>query len=235
MENYLVEKMEENIYALCETGHVLVRMYLITGEDSALLIDTGFGKGDLLAEIRKITDKPLKVVHTHADWDHVGGDKFFDEVYFHHDDSDYPDKRIEEPKNVTVKELSEGDVLKVGDFSLEVIYTPGHTRGSISFFDKEKGILFPGDSLCAGVIFLKGEYRDINSYLETVKNKYMPIMNQVKIIYPAHDSAPLPPDIIPECLETVELILENKLEGIENYIPGRDVTCYKHKRVVIAY
>lgn len=43
--------------------------------------------------------------------------------------------------------LRDGDVLDLGDCSLQVIATPGHTRDHLSFFIPEWGVLFPGEAL----------------------------------------------------------------------------------------
>lgn len=58
--------------------------FVIVGTQSALLLDTGVGIGDLrwLVENR-ITDKPYTVVATHNHGDHIGGAGFFDEVWMH--------------------------------------------------------------------------------------------------------------------------------------------------------
>jgi hydroxyacylglutathione hydrolase len=43
--------------------------------------------------------------------------------------------------------LREGDTVRLGDASAEVIETPGHTRGQINFFFKDGGVLLSGDTL----------------------------------------------------------------------------------------
>ena len=43
--------------------------------------------------------------------------------------------------------LSEGDVIPVGNASLTVLHTPGHTPGSVCFLDREGGQLISGDTL----------------------------------------------------------------------------------------
>ena len=48
--------------------------------------------------------------------------------------------------------LAEGDAIKVGDIYLQVIETPGHTPGGISFYEAKEGIVFTGDSLFHGSI-----------------------------------------------------------------------------------
>lgn len=61
----------------------LVNMYLLEGDAGALLIDCGTGIGDIPAEVRKLTDKPLTVVITHGHLDHDGAAAQFDAVYMH--------------------------------------------------------------------------------------------------------------------------------------------------------
>lgn len=46
-------------------------------------------------------------------------------------------------------ELAEGDIIKMGQYSFQVLFTPGHTVGHVSFYEPEAGIIFDGDVLFA--------------------------------------------------------------------------------------
>jgi hydroxyacylglutathione hydrolase len=48
-------------------------IFLLVGNENAMLIDTGIGIGDLKGFIRTLTDKPLMVCYTHNHPDHTGG------------------------------------------------------------------------------------------------------------------------------------------------------------------
>ncbi len=48
--------------------------------------------------------------------------------------------------------IEEGDVIKFGNHQFSVISTPGHSPGSVCFYDKEEGVLFTGDTLFKGSI-----------------------------------------------------------------------------------
>ena len=63
-----------------------VSMFLIEGDESAMLIDTGAGIGDLKAQVEQLTDKPVIVVNTHGHLDHTGGNMQFKEVWVDPDD-----------------------------------------------------------------------------------------------------------------------------------------------------
>jgi len=58
-------------------------IFLLVGDEKAMVIDTGTGIGDLKGFIRNLTDKPLMVCYTHNHVDHVGGASSFDSAYIH--------------------------------------------------------------------------------------------------------------------------------------------------------
>jgi hydroxyacylglutathione hydrolase len=58
-------------------------IFLLVGDEKAMVIDTGIGIGDLHGFIQKLTDKPLMVCYTHDHGDHVGGAGAFDNAYIH--------------------------------------------------------------------------------------------------------------------------------------------------------
>ena len=58
-------------------------IFLLVGDENAMLIDTGTGIGDLKGFIRKLTNKPLMVCYTHNHVDHVGGAGAFDNAFIH--------------------------------------------------------------------------------------------------------------------------------------------------------
>ncbi len=65
-------------------------IFVIVGEERALVLDTGTGIGDLRWVIEnRITRKPYDVIVTHNHTDHIGGAGFFDEVWVHEADADW--------------------------------------------------------------------------------------------------------------------------------------------------
>ncbi len=149
-------------------------MYLVGKE---LLIDTGTGSqpaalSHALGKAGVSFDDIRQIVLTHAHFDHIGGVGLFEgaTVAAHKIDSavvESGDGYASEasafsmslkPRKVDVK-LTNGDLVNSGDIELEVIHTPGHTRGSICLFDAKRGILFSGDTVFAdgfGRVDLRG-------------------------------------------------------------------------------
>ena len=74
------EKLSENTYAYSE-GLNQSNMYLLLGEERAMLIDTANGLSDIPAGLEEITDLPVFVVSTHGHYDHIRGNHFFEERY----------------------------------------------------------------------------------------------------------------------------------------------------------
>jgi glyoxylase-like metal-dependent hydrolase (beta-lactamase superfamily II) len=48
--------------------------------------------------------------------------------------------------------LAEGDIISFGTYTFQVLFTPGHTPGHVSFYEAKAGVVFDGDVLFAGGI-----------------------------------------------------------------------------------
>ena len=68
-----------------------------------------------------------------------------------------------------VTELHDGDVIGLGDRSLQVLHLPGHTPGSINLYDPEARHLFTGDVLYDGGLIDTCVGSDIDAYLATMR------------------------------------------------------------------
>ena len=82
--------------------------------------------------------------------------------------------------------LKEGDVVEVGDLRLQVIETPGHTPGSVSFYCQDAKALFSGDTLFKSSIgrtdFPGGDY---NQEMNSICNKLLQLPEET-IVLPGH-------------------------------------------------
>ncbi|MCP1437479.1 glyoxylase-like metal-dependent hydrolase (beta-lactamase superfamily II) [Erwinia persicina] len=82
--------------------------------------------------------------------------------------------------------LEEGEVVHVGDISLEVLLCPGHTPGHIVFFDRASRLLISGDVIFSGGVgrtdFPQGSHSDL---IAAIKNKLLPLGDDVTFL-PGH-------------------------------------------------
>ena len=142
---------------LMDEGHEATG-YLVIGSEKACVIDTMNGYNDLYRAVRKITDKPVTVVNTHGHPDHIFGNMYFEEAYIHPADAELARSFTEHQGFVDFcrergwtmppfRDILPGDVISLGDRTLEVFALPGHTAGGILLLLREDRILFTGDSV----------------------------------------------------------------------------------------
>ena len=187
-----------------------VRAFLFTGKEKALLVDSGFGKsGSIKAVAESLTGKPVMLVNSHADGDHVGGNADFDRAYMH--PAEFPYYRECCPGGVDAYPLWEGDTLDIGGRKFEVILIPGHTPGSIALLDREHRLLVAGDSISDGPIFMFGKFRSLRAYIYSMK-KLSAMSGAFDTIYPAHGPCPLGTDIIGKLTNGAESVLRGEAE-----------------------
>ncbi len=61
----------------------MVQVFVVEGDERAVVIDAGRGIGDLRGMVGQITDLPVELVLTHWHWDHIGSANQFDRVRIH--------------------------------------------------------------------------------------------------------------------------------------------------------
>ena len=66
--------------------------------------------------------------------------------------------------------VGDGDVLELGDATLEFIHTPGHTLGSLCILHRQAGVLFSGDMILGtGTTVISPEHGDMSAYIESMR------------------------------------------------------------------
>ncbi len=129
-------------------GSYPVKCYLLICREtrSAAVIDTG---GNPDAVIKKATElglKPEKILLTHAHFDHAGGLQKLDKAFAC---PVWIDKKEPKPSGSrNYKYIADGEILKLGKINIEILFTPGHTPGGVSY--KVGDTVFSGDSIFAG-------------------------------------------------------------------------------------
>ena len=215
-------------------GYVL--SYLVLGAERALLIDTGFGVSDLKSYVETLTTLPLMVVNTHVHPDHSGGNAQFGTVYVGEHETEETDSgvlfyRIPGQRDAcdAVKRcggyrfahLRDGQNVDLGGRVLRVTEIPGHTRGSIAFFDEATGLLLSGDAILKRVFYGAGVPLSVyRAALE--RTNQLPIRD----ILSAHWPEPLGADFIGKMLRLIDAFDPDRAEPAswgEPGMSGRDM------------
>lgn len=255
---FKVKQVADKVWRIDDNGGDF--MYLVEGDEKALLIDTGRGYADLLAYIKSITKLPLMVVNTHGHHDHACGNFQFKQVYAHPNDfnlihyccnetyrantikqllANSPESEsliMKEVNNYTAAKLipvKNGYIFNLGNRKLEVIETQGHTLGSICLLDAENKLLFAGDNNNKVVwLFLKG-CLPLEIYLQNLE-KLKLRANDFDTILAGH-CEPLDKSFIDEQITCIKNILDGTCKG-ESYEPYSEtaLSC-TFKRAQVAY
>ena len=145
---------QENAYLLCPEGR-----------DDALLIDPGDDDPALARGIAESGRKLAAILLTHGHFDHMLGAQPLSlstgaPVFIHPEDVEllcdpainaYDPTCATRPNPETFDVETLGEEIELCGIRFQVLHTPGHTKGSVCFYDEENGLLFSGDTLfCAG-------------------------------------------------------------------------------------
>lgn len=143
-------------------GPIQTNCYLIGCSETleGAVIDPGWDAPTILAAAQAARLTIKYVLNTHAHWDHVSANADVVEatgaqLAIHPDDLPLlrarggadlwgiPVRPSPEPD----VELGEGQLIRIGELELQVLFTPGHTPGHVSFYEPDAGALFDGDVL----------------------------------------------------------------------------------------
>jgi len=143
---------------------------------------------------------PVRLINTHCHIDHVFGNKFVADKYGLELESHKGEIPVLEvvpqlakmyglsvtPSPPITKFLDEGDQLTFGNTNLDVLFTPGHSPASISFYSAKDKILIAGDVLFQGSIGrtdLPGGNFDL--LINNIKTKFLTLPEDV-VVYSGH-------------------------------------------------
>lgn len=168
--------------------------------NEAVIIDPGNSSSSESSQLKEfITAKGLQPKHlllTHAHIDHISGNRFVYDTWkllpeVHRNDELYIRKHEEvammyglpfEQSPLPESYLEEGELVKFGNSQFEMIFTPGHSPGSITFYSKEQKFIICGDVLFYGSIgrtdLPGGSFDEL---IHSIKQKLFPLGDDIKV------------------------------------------------------
>lgn len=200
-------------------------MYLLEGDEKCLLIDTGWGAGNLRAFVEKLTDKPILVANTHYHPDHAAGNGEFESVMMSAGYKiDFASVDARGPFDITTLPhpdyerviIGEGDVIDLGNRKIEVMdVLPAHCNSSLFFFDREQGLIFVGDDLESTQVLMYDNSTnpdivyDVNERLMNARANYVRVKNledQITMILPNHNGFPIAKSYVDDYIGLIDHI-----------------------------
>ncbi len=187
-----------------EVGPFLENTYLLSKQESYLLIDPGFSTEPEYQQLKEKVGEALEaIVLTHAHVDHVLGLsrvlQDFDVPVYLSDEDRFLWNNFESQAqmfginqggfNFTPKILPSEDDFKVGEFEFECLYTPGHSPDHISLYFPNENLVIAGDVLFKESIGRTDLYKGNFEVLEkSIKEKLYTLPEDTKV-YPGHGPA----------------------------------------------
>lgn len=180
--DFQVHKYNKDFYILRESGCVHTEkpfLYLLFGQEKAILFDTGAGKDtdattgrtpNVVGAINGVIHQwlkennrssiPLIVTHLHSHLDHIWGDYQF---------TQRPDTTFVKPGDVEILKAFFGIKIwpeqtgryDLGGRILDIIPVPGHDATSIAVYDRNTAVLLTGDVLYPGRLYINEPNPDL--------------------------------------------------------------------------
>ena len=144
--------------SVMQVGPIGTNCYFLQDEESGLMaiIDPGDDWERILHQVKKAEGEVKYILLTHGHYDHTTAVPDLVkalpgvQVYIHQADANGAGSQLF-PLAAQVKDLNnydEGDTLSLGSLTIEVLHTPGHSKGSVTL--KVWDVLFTGDTLFCG-------------------------------------------------------------------------------------
>jgi hydroxyacylglutathione hydrolase len=180
-ENYRVDPLGKGLWRIQAIAGTLSTAYLVEGTNQAVLVDACTGQEGLKEAVEKLVGtKRVVVALTHGHGDHSGGVKYFSEVLVHPDDAG-----MIKAATATRRDLKDGDVIDLGGTKLEVITIPGHTPGSVVFYNRAAKYALTGDGIGSSMVWMQISNLPLTTYLQSVK-KLEAMKDRIDELYVGH-------------------------------------------------
>lgn len=246
MNYYTSEKVTEHITAVRSLSGEI--MYLVEGNQKAVLIDTCVGAGHLKKFVEKLTGKQITVLLSHGHIDHAMGAPEFDHVYMNRKDiplyqsqcavegrkgyvvagigAEAAEKIPEEEyvdavPDYKFEELSDGMIFELGGIHIEAFEFPGHTAGCMIFLIREERILILGDA-CNNATFLFDDIcSTVSEYQGYLKQAADRLEGRYDRVFIMHHVMEAPASIFSEMSEVCDAILTGKADNLPFEFMGK--------------
>lgn len=236
---FKVENVTDRIYRI---KMPFVCSYLIVGDEKAVMLDTGWGYGDIKEVAESITDLPMTLILSHGHPDHLGSAGQFEEAYLHEKDFEmvpsqsatdlrrrlmlqYVRKDFEEnpdlwqePREASYTPLTEDMTFDLGGLTIQPFLVPGHSPGHMVFIIPEERIAIFGDAISHPTLIVFENSSSIQEHHDAMValKKYDHLYDRVLVNHMTY--------------ELDKVVLDNNIQLAKEILNGEDAQLPASKR-----
>lgn len=246
------------LYRICD--QLNSNVYLILGNEKALLFDSGNGLEPIMPIISSITRLPVEIILSHGHIDHAGGSYLFDSVWLHEKDKTLclrhtgktakrgiitkmqnsgvaPPRAFDEESYIhsgtgNIKAVEAGQVFNLAGLTAEIISLSGHTQGSVGVLVHESRVLFTGDAIIPNALVFMDESTSVSEYIAMLERT---ILMDFDTFYCAHVQRGLPKSLIKSFISVAKNIDLKNTTPFTRFLPELGGLVYAEKDVSIAF
>ncbi len=182
-------------------GIIMTNCYIAYDDvvKEAFIVDPADSADEIQLKITELGVKPVAILLTHGHFDHIGAvdelrDKYKIKVYVYEDEKDVMTsdanlasmigKRMSVEADEYLRDLQ---TIIIGGEKIQVIHTPGHTKGSCCFYLPDEKVLFSGDTMfCQSFGRTDFPTGSMSQLISSIKNRLLKLDDDVKV-YPGHN------------------------------------------------
>lgn len=194
--------MKKNKVFTFPVGQLQSNCYIYQiSEKEAVVIDPGDDDQYIISKLLQNELTPVAILATHGHYDHIMAAFSLQTTYscpfYIHKNDDFLLTRMREtaihfgevdpgPAAIVRKYLKNESFLRVENCELKIISTPGHTPGSVSYYDEKNNVIFVGDLLFAdgSIGEVTHKYSDRTQIRESIKKLLR--LPKDTVVYPGH-------------------------------------------------
>ena len=243
---YQVKEISKNVFWIKEPDLVSFYLFKYQDEALFIDSGLGLSEKSFIGLCQYFSIKKYSVICTHAHSDHIGLNAFAEKCFISVTEWEKfllqgEDKQLGyfladlEKRNCLPSVLNKKDDRIIGnlawkptqyltsnevftfhDWSFQIYETPGHTSGSLVFYEQRLNFIFVGDLVYNGTMYLHLKDSFCKDFLNSLNTLIKIIeMNPGIKIWPAHNGIPLESNFVFKTKLVLNLIIQKKIQSIQ--------------------